>query len=67
MLSKNFSKSLVKKYGVVLILVLMEYALEGSCARRANAQEAAVLILVLMEYALEEKNSLTIYCEYPQS
>ena len=41
------------EYILVLILVLMEYALEAvrSCAQSLGC---SVLILVLMEYALEE-------------
>ena len=47
------------QHQVVLILVLMEYALEGVGAR-GRAQGTQVLILVLMEYALEvvEKNQV---------
>ena len=42
------------KYAVVLILVLMEYALEGLGLDYYETSQALVLILVLMEYALEE-------------
>ena len=37
----------------VLILVLMEYALEGA-SKKVDGNIAEVLILVLMEYALED-------------
>ena len=40
----------------VLILVLMEYALEGGW-KATLAKRLSVLILVLMEYALEGKGS----------
>ena len=53
----------------VLILVLMEYALEGSDGYHRGAILWYVLILVLMEYALEEakysSTTLDSYCLNP--
>ena len=53
MLSKKRVRRRSQKSYRVLILVLMEYALEGGKVFSAISR-FAVLILVLMEYALEE-------------
>ena len=42
----------------VLILVLMEYALEDKFSYERSKERSCVLILVLMEYALEAPLSL---------
>ena len=57
MLSKNV-KTGASSWNVmtVLILVLMEYALEVTCNEDMDYTISDVLILVLMEYALEASN-----------
>ena len=52
MLSKLVKQQQSCSHGYVLILVLMEYALE-EVDMAQKVQDTYVLILVLMEYALE--------------
>ena len=52
MLSKAISSE-TRTFKTVLILVLMEYALEGHKVQGGTQRVRGVLILVLMEYALE--------------
>ena len=57
MLSKCGLLCVVAPIFAVLILVLMEYALEEFSKFRGQSTRERVLILVLMEYALEAGDS----------